>query len=279
MEMSFVTVYPHSRNKWVYLNHATLFSRCQKVNNLTETRCELQSNEKTVPPSPKRIADYITDQILIKYITNSSYMKAKPILFGITGCPGSGKSTVAGIVTENLNQRTEAVCLPMDGFHYYRKELDLMEDPELAHARRGAPFTFNAEKFVSLLKSIKNQSSFDERNSLYWPSFDHAVKDPEENAIEVGRGCEVCILEGNYLLLEEGDWWPQVKTICDEIWYLDVSSMDVCMERVIHRHVNEMKLSKIDAIKRVDTNDRINAGIIENTKDRADFMLTQELFL
>ena len=32
----------------------------------------------------------------------------------------------------------------MDGYHYYRSELDEMSDPELAHARRGAEFTFDS---------------------------------------------------------------------------------------------------------------------------------------
>ncbi len=36
----------------------------------------------------------------------------------------------------------------MDGYHYYRHELDYFDDPEEAHERRGAAFTFNAKKFV-----------------------------------------------------------------------------------------------------------------------------------
>ena len=62
--------------------------------------------------------------------------------------------------------------IPMDGYHYYQSELDTMEDPEEAHARRGAPFTFNSAKFVgALIKARKEgQGSF--------PSFDHGTGEP-----------------------------------------------------------------------------------------------------
>jgi hypothetical protein len=61
----------------------------------------------------------------------------------------------------------------MDGFHYYKSELDTMEHPAEAHRRRGAPFTyvswgvpvsfeckpharsFNAEKLMRCLASAK----------------------------------------------------------------------------------------------------------------------------
>lgn len=74
-------------------------------------------------------------------------------LVGVSGPPGGGKSTIAALVTDRANQLAAigdstlgaaAVMVPMDGFHYYRKELDAMDDPKEAHARRGAHWTFNA---------------------------------------------------------------------------------------------------------------------------------------
>lgn len=44
-----------------------------------------------------------------------------------------------------------------EGFHYYRKELDEMEDPEEAHAKRGAHWTFNASEFVNAVRQLRNQ--------------------------------------------------------------------------------------------------------------------------
>ena len=59
-----------------------------------------------------------------------------------------------------------------DGFHYYRHELDKFPDPVEAHARRGAPHTFNAAKFVELVTSLKHGIT----GTIYAPSFDHSLK-------------------------------------------------------------------------------------------------------
>ena len=77
-------------------------------------------------------------------------------VLAIAGCPGSGKSTLAKRLCTKLNARASeegrggtAVVIPMDGYHYTRAELDRMQDPKLAHRRRGAHWTFDAEGFVS----------------------------------------------------------------------------------------------------------------------------------
>ena len=49
------------------------------------------------------------------------------------------------------------VVVPMDGFHYYRRQLDAFEDPAAAHARRGAPWTFDAEAFVACVRRVRER--------------------------------------------------------------------------------------------------------------------------
>ena len=80
-----------------------------------------------------------------------------PYLVGVAGVPGSGKSTLVAEVCRRLNERCgiPAVVVPMDGFHYYRAQLDAMPDPQLAHARRGAEWTFDATKYLACLEGIK----------------------------------------------------------------------------------------------------------------------------
>ena len=41
------------------------------------------------------------------------------------------------------------------GYHYTRAHLDQMEDPEEAHARRGAPWTFDAEAFIEAIETLR----------------------------------------------------------------------------------------------------------------------------
>jgi len=64
----------------------------------------------------------------------------------------------------------------MDGYHLYLKDLD-----DEGIRRRGAPYTFNFQKFWKDLYSLK------ENKTGFFPSFDHSVKDPVENDINVTK--------------------------------------------------------------------------------------------
>lgn len=59
-------------------------------------------------------------------------------IIGIAGCPGSGKTTLACEVAKRITAlcqeqglKRTAVVAPMDGFHYYKKQLDQMPDPQV----------------------------------------------------------------------------------------------------------------------------------------------------
>ena len=41
------------------------------------------------------------------------------------------------------------------GFHFYKRQLDTFPDPQQAHARRGAHFTFDADGFVRAVAQIR----------------------------------------------------------------------------------------------------------------------------
>ena len=75
------------------------------------------------------------------------YKEAGKTLFvGIAGTPGSGKSTFCKNLKEQLEyiHELKPLIIPMDGYHYYRHELDNFPDPTMAHFYRGAEFTFNS---------------------------------------------------------------------------------------------------------------------------------------
>jgi pantothenate kinase len=84
----------------------------------------------------------------------------------------------------------------MDGFHLTRAQLDAMPDPATAHARRGAEFTFDGEGFLRLVQRLKEPLG-EATQTVFAPSFDHAVKDPREGDIAVERGQRIVVLEGN----------------------------------------------------------------------------------
>jgi len=171
---------------------------------------------------------------------------------GIAGAPGSGKSTLSQALQQQLGEI--AVVIPMDGYHFYRGELDKMPNPDEALKRRGTPFTFNVKRFVQELADAR------QRGEGSFPSFDHGRGDPIEKDIRLVAGQHrVAIVEGNYLLLEE-EPWNQIRTLLDETWFLEVD-IELCMQRVRARFL-ATGLDQQTADFRIETNDRPNAELV-----------------
>jgi pantothenate kinase len=87
--------------------------------------------------------------------------------------------------------------------------LSTFQDAETAFRRRGAPFTFDAEAFVELVNALKTApvtTQTEPHIRIFAPGFDHATKDPVENAISISSRIRVVIVEGNYTLLDQSPW-------------------------------------------------------------------------
>ena len=184
-------------------------------------------------------------------------VKGGQLMVCIAGAPGSGKTTTSLRLQQLI---PGSVVVPMDGYHYYRRELDEFADKAEAYARRGAPFTFNARRFVADMRALRR----DGRGSF--PSFDHKIGDPSENAIEVLESHCIVICEGNYLLLEEAPW-------CDLLELFDHSLHVGCAEealltRLVRRHM-ATGLAEVEARVRAESNDLVNARLICGYAHRA----------
>lgn len=190
---------------------------------------------------------------------------SKPPWVGLAGCPGSGKSTVAQTV---IQRYPRSVCVvPMDGYHFRRHVLDQMDDPQTAHARRGAPFTFAAHRFVDDLLAAKAEGT-----GLF-PAFEHATADPVEDAIAFHADqAAVVLVEGNYLLLDTPPWNRLKSELFDLTCWLDVP-VDECCERVHQRNM-DLGMSEQQSRQKVEFNDRLNADLVnENGAQMADWIL------
>lgn len=73
----------------------------------------------------------------------------------LAGAPGSGKSTLSKELALRLRSRgIVTTVVPMDGFHFYRRELDQMPNAAEAHSKRGSHWTFNATRLVQVSKPV-----------------------------------------------------------------------------------------------------------------------------
>lgn len=162
-----------------------------------------------------------------------------------------------------------AAFVPMDGYHLTRAQLSAMPDPETAHARRGAEFTFDGASFHKLIQALREPlpvpappapegpgAGFP-AGTIFAPSFDHAVKDPKEDDIPILASHRIVVFEGNYVALDKEPWSAAAR-LMDEVWFVDVD-FAVARRRLVARHVKAgIATDEADADRRAVENDLPN---------------------
>ncbi|KAJ2557646.1 hypothetical protein EV175_001211 [Coemansia sp. RSA 1933] len=132
-----------------------------------------------------------------------------------------------------------------------------MDDPEMAFARRGAPWTFDGARFVATVRQICAPIN----GIVKWPTFDHAMGDPVEEAVEVAARHRIVIIEGLYAHVNEGPWEPVGSELADELWW--ISGTD-SQERLIQRHLDAgLAATREQATQRALGSDRANGDYAE----------------
>jgi len=180
-------------------------------------------------------------------------------LLGITGAPAAGKSTLAATLTDAL--APDAVLVPMDGFHLAASELHRLG----RHERKGAPDTFDAAGYVTLLQRLRANAE----NVVYTPEFRREIEEPIAGAIAVPRGVPLVITEGNYLLV-----WTQARALLDEVWFVEADEQ-ARLERLIARHM-AFGRTRAEAEERAYGSDQRTAELIAASRDGADLIVRSD---
>ena len=144
---------------------------------------------------------------------------------------------------------------PMDGFHLPNAVLDARG----LRAVKGAPETFDAEGFVTLLRRARAEPEA----TVLWPEFVRELDEPTPHAIAITPAAKLVITEGNYLLLDR-PWWCEVRPLLDDVWYVD-APREALRARLLERELAGGR-SEEDAVSHVDGSDLRNAELVEQSR-------------
>ncbi len=210
---------------------------------------------------PERIAGF---EALVERILRLLDGTMPPLLVGIAGTPGAGKSTLAKRIASSLRERGHAACFcPMDGFHMDSARL---EARGLLEAK-GRIDTFDAEGFAAAVARLRAGEAF------WWPVYSRKLHDTVKHGIRIEGGETVFVVEGNYLLTDR-EPWLQIAAAMDLRVYLDERD-DVLRKRLLLRHERGGR-SRQAAMDWVETVDMPNARAVREGMQRADILYGED---
>jgi pantothenate kinase len=223
-----------------------------------------------------RLADPLVELLALLDASAQRKGARQRVVVALAGLPGSGKSTIASQWAQAINAprgANTALALGMDGFHLSRAQLAQFADPQAALTRRGAPWKFDPTAFVQNLRAIKTPDLLPQSTQT-WPGFEHGVGDPVAAAIQVPPDVQLVIVEGLYLLHHGHGWHegPEWDGLFDRAWFLNVP-LKLAMQRLVARHMASHGVSRAQAQQRLADNDRLNADIVLQSRDRAQALV------
>ena len=183
----------------------------------------------------------------------------KPLLIGITGGTGSGKSTVAKAIYESL-PKNNIIIIEQDS--YYNDQSHLTPE-ERIKTNYDHPLAFDTDLLVSHLKDLLDNKPIDK------PLYDFTVHNRMKETIRI-EPKEIIILEG-ILILDS----PEIRKLLDIKIYVDTDA-DVRIIRRIQRDMKERGRTLESIIKQyTEVVKPMHYEFIEPTKRYADIIIPE----
>lgn len=179
-------------------------------------------------------------------------------MIAVVGAPGAGKSTISAPLMAGLAKvGARAAVIPMDGYHLD----DRILGPRGDLPRKGAPQTYDVGGFRAMIDRVA------QGDTVYIPVFDRSREIAIAGAEEIGAEIDTVVVEGNYLLLQDGDW-AGIADRWDISLFLDVP--EEVLERRLMARWRDLGMSEDQARSKVAGNDLINMRTVLDRSAPAD---------
>lgn len=184
---------------------------------------------------------------------------SRPILIGIAGGTGSGKSTIA----KEIYNKFQENCIAMIEQDSYYKDQSNIPYEERTKINYDHPKAFDTELLISHLKSLM------QRESIEKPVYDFEIHNRKKESITV-ESKDIIIVEG-ILILED----PGIRELLDIKIYVDTDA-DVRIIRRLVRDINERGRTVDSVINQyLNVVRPMHMQFIEPTKRYADIIIPE----
>ena len=170
---------------------------------------------------------------LLLRLSEMRKIKGERLLVMLAAPPGAGKSTFVSFleyIAKDIIPEYKVQGVGMDGFHRRQEYLlthtttvDGIEVPMVNI--KGAPITFDLDRLKAKIGRVLSEEI------CGWPLYDRHLHDAVEDAITITG--DIILLEGNYLLLDEGGW-RNLRELADYTIFIKADE-EMLRERLIDR--------------------------------------------